>query len=87
MAAEFQTQMQLMAEAIQRSLQIQEGNALEHQKLLQTLQASSSSAVGSGERKRDIKPLPSHYIYIVQHHPKVLMIILKGLNVSKIFKA
>ena len=63
MAAEFQTQMQLMAEAIQRSLQIQEGNALEHQKLLQTLQASSSSAVGSGERKRDIKPLPSHYVY------------------------
>ena len=98
MAAEFQQQMQLLAQAIERSLQIQEGNAVAHQSLLQTLQTSSSSSGGSGERRRDIKPLPSHYIYSAtpsenfNDHTERLKCIksLQGLNEDdfiKLFKS
>ena len=63
MAADFQQQMQVLAQALERSVQIQEQNAAGYASLIQTLQASSTSTSTSGERRRDIKPLHSHYIY------------------------
>ena len=63
MAADFQQQMQVLAQALERSLQIQEANAAAHAALIQTLQTSSTSTTTSGEKRRDIKPLPLHYNY------------------------
>ena len=65
MAAEFQQHLQLLAQALERSAQIQEANATAHSALLQTLQSAPTpaSAFGTGARRRELKPLPSHYIY------------------------
>ena len=94
MAADFQAQMQVLEQALERSLQIQEGNAVAHQSLLQTLQTSSSSSTTSGEKRRDIKPLPSHYIYSAtpsesfSDHTERLKCIksLQGLNEDEFIK-
>ena len=94
MAADFQQQMQVLAQALERSVQIQEGSAAAHAALIQTLQTSSTSTTTSGERRRDIKPLPSHYIYSAaptesfNDHTERLRCIkgLLGLNEDKFIK-
>ena len=63
MEVDFQTQMQVLAQALERSAQIQEGSAAAHAAFIQTLQSSSTSTSSTGERRREIKPLPAHYIY------------------------
>ena len=94
MAADFQQQMQVLAQALERSVQIQEQNAAGYASLIQTLQASSTSTSTSGERRRDIKPLPSHYIYSAapcesfSDHTERLRCIkgLQGLNEDEFIK-
>ena len=63
MAAEFQQQIQVLAQALERSAKIQEGNVTAHVALIQTLQTSSPPSTASGEKRSDSKPLPQHYVY------------------------
>ena len=94
MAAEFQQQIQVLAQALERSAHIQERNATAHAVLIQTLQTSSPSSTTRGERRRDIKPLPQHYIYSAaptesfNDHTERLKCIkgLQGLNEDEFIK-
>ena len=95
MEVDFQTQMQVLAQALERSAQIQESSVAAHAALVQTLQSSSSStsASSTGERRREIKPLPAHYIYradptesFTDHIEKLKCIrALQGLNEDEFF--
>ena len=84
----------MLAQALERGVQIQEGSAAAHAALIQTLQTSSTSTTTSGERRRDIKPLPQHYIYIAaptesfNDHTERLKCIngLQGLNEDEFIK-
>ena len=96
MEVDFQTQMQVLAQALERSAQIQESSVAAHAALVQTLQSSSSatSTSSTGERRREIKPLPAHYIYsadptesFTDHIEKLKCIrALQGLNEDEFIK-
>ena len=65
MAEGFQQQLQLLAQALERSAQLQEASSQQHSSLIQTLQSSAGfgGASGGGGKKRDLRPLPSHYLF------------------------
>ena len=64
MAEGFQQQLQLLAQALERSAQLQEQSSQQHASLIQTLQSSTgASGASGGAKKRDLRPLPSHYLF------------------------